>query len=163
VGVLTGRAQFHVRSWITWYETFGVNCTDQFNRCSRRLLHCVKDPHNFVFHPEAVNRASDRRKIYNDPRAAPEGKLWDDVWQIPRLPGTSTERLPGFPTQLPLELLLPIIECATDPGDLVLDPFSGSGTTGEAALLLGRRYVGIEKNKENVHLSRLRLRGIGAS
>jgi DNA modification methylase len=47
---------------------------------------------------------------------------------------------------LPLELVLPIIGCASDPGDTVIDPFSGSATTGCAAISLGRKYIGIEKS-----------------
>jgi DNA modification methylase len=52
-----------------------------------------------------------------------------------------------------------VIACASGPGDLVLDPFSGSATTRAAALRLGRRYLGIEKSEEFVHRSRLRLLG----
>jgi site-specific DNA-methyltransferase (adenine-specific) len=153
--LLSDAGLFH-RSRITWYETFGVNCTNNFNRCSRRLFYTVKDPKRFVFNADAVNRLSDRQK-QSDPRADEWGKIWDDVWMIPRLTGTCAERIPGFPTQLPLALLLPIVGCASDPGDLVLDPFSGSATTGAVCLELNRRYIGIERSQEYVELSRLRL------
>jgi site-specific DNA-methyltransferase (adenine-specific) len=97
----------------------------------------------------------------NDKRANPAGRIWDDVWgidpPIPRVCGTFKERLAGFPTQLPLALLRPIIGCATDPNDLILDPFSGSATTGVAALELGRRYIGIERSPEFAARSRERL------
>lgn len=150
----------HRRAWIKWYETFGVNCANNFNRTSRHLFYCVKDPHNFVFHKGAVSRASDRQTKYNDARANPEGKVLDDVWfDIPRLTGTCAERLPTFPTQLPLALLSRVIACASDPGDLILDPFNGSGTTGVAALRLGRRYIGIEKSEVFARLATLRLKG----
>ena len=56
--------------------------------------------------------------------------------------------MPDFPTQLPLPLLRAIVGCASHPGDLVLDPFSGSGTTGVAAVESDRRYIGIERNAE---------------
>ena len=157
IGCLLWEHEFTLRNWIKWYETFGVNCEDKFNRCSRHLFYCVKDPDRFVFHASAVRRPSDRQAKYNDPRAALGGKVWDDVWQIPRLMGTSTERIPDFPTQLPLELLAPIIRCASDPGDLVIDPFCGSGTTGEAALRAGRRFIGIEKSERFADLARARL------
>jgi site-specific DNA-methyltransferase (adenine-specific) len=161
--LLLQAAGFTIRNWITWYETFGTNCSCKFNRCSRRLFYCVKNPERFVFHPEAVSRPSARQVVYNDGRAAEAGKLWDDVWCIPRLPGTAAERIPDFPTQLPLEVLRPIIEVASDRGDLVVDPFSGSATTGAVCLELGRRYLGIEKQKKFVDLSRLRLAAMGAS
>jgi site-specific DNA-methyltransferase (adenine-specific) len=135
----------------------------------------VKDPKNFVFHREPVTRPSDRQAKYNDKRANPSGRIWDDLWgvnpeipwidgdlwgvdpPIPRVCGTFHERIPGFPTQLPLKLLLPIIGCSSDPGDLIVDPFSGSATTGAAALQLRRRYLGIERSPEFARLSRERL------
>lgn len=152
---------FHVRNWIVWYETFGVNCQTKFNRTKRHLFYSVVDPKRFVFHSEAVTRPSDRQTKYDDARADPGGKIWDDVWQIPRLVGTATERIPEFPTQLPLALLRPVIACATDPGDLVLDPFCGSATTGAACLGLGRRFVGVEKQAKFHELAELRLKGTG--
>jgi ParB-like chromosome segregation protein Spo0J len=153
-----------VRAWLKWYESFGINCSSNFNRCSRHLFYCVKDPKRCVFHREAVTRPSDRQEKYGDPRADPGGKVWDDVWgvnpPIPRLTGTCAERLPDFPTQLPLALLRPVVGCASDPGDLVLDPFSGSGTTGAAAIGLGRRFLGIEKSARFAELSIMRLKGV---
>lgn len=161
MGVLLRRAGLHRRAWIKWYETFGVNVPNGFNRTSRHLFHCVMDPNRCVFHREAVSRPSDRQAKYNDPRADPDGKTWDDVWgvkpAIPRLVGTASERLADFPTQLPESLLLAVVGCASDPGDLIVDPFSGSGTTGVASLKLGRRYLGSEKSSEYVRVSRLRL------
>jgi DNA modification methylase len=151
-----------LRQWLTWYESFGVNCAGKFNRCSRALLWFVKDPKRFVFNPDAVSRPSDRQLKYGDRRADPGGKLWDDVWginpPIPRLVGNAAERIPDFPTQLPVALLLAVVGCASDPGDLVIDPFNGSGTTGEAAIRLGRRYLGIEKSARFADLARMRLK-----
>lgn len=160
-GCMLREIGFHRRSWIVWYETFGNNNLNGFNRTSRHLFYCVKDLNHFVFNPEAVMRRSDRQEKYHDKRANPKGKLWDDVWGInpfiPRLTGTSKERKPDFPTQLPVNLIKPVIECVTDYGDLVVDPFSGSGTTGEACLQTGRRYIGIEKSEHFAELSRARL------
>ena len=159
MGCLLREHGFHRRAWVKWYETFGVNCANNFNRCSRHLFYCVKDPGHFVFHPEVVTRPSDRQAKYGDARADPGGKLWDDVWQISRLVGTAKERIPDFPTQLPLALLRPIVGCSSDPGDLVLDPFCGSGTTGVAAVEVGRRFVGIERQQRFVDLATLRMKG----
>jgi DNA modification methylase/DNA-binding XRE family transcriptional regulator len=159
VACLLKEAGFVFRNWIKWYETFGVNCTNKFNRTSRHLLYTVKDPADFVFNKQAVSRPSDRQVKYDDPRANPDGKLLDDVWlDIPRLAGTHSERLPEFPTQLPLALLTRVILCASDPDDLVLDPFAGSGTTGVAALQHDRCFVGFEKNARFAELAALRLK-----
>jgi site-specific DNA-methyltransferase (adenine-specific) len=138
---------FTIRSWVKWYETFGVNCANKFNRTSRHIFYAVKDSSSFVFNPEPVTRPSDRQTKYGDSRAASGGKMWDDVWQIPRLTGTCAERIPDFPTQLPLALVEPIVLCASMPGDLIVDPFNGSGTTGVAAVRNARKYVGIEKSE----------------
>jgi site-specific DNA-methyltransferase (adenine-specific) len=153
----------HLRQWITWYETFGENQARMFNLCSRALLWLVRDRRQFVFndHAEGIRRPSDRQAKYRDKRADPGGKLWDDVWgvnpPIPRLVDNNPERLPDFPTQLPLSLVRPIVACASDPGDLVLDPFAGSATTGCACLESGRRFLGIELSGEFAERSRQRL------
>jgi site-specific DNA-methyltransferase (adenine-specific) len=152
-------AGFSVRSWIKWYETFGVNCSNKFNRTSRHIFYAVKDERRFVFNPEPVTRPSDRQTKYGDTRAAAGGKIWDDVWQIPRLTGTCAERIPDFPTQLPIALVEPIVLCASMPGDLVVDPFNGSGTTGVAAVRNGRKYVGVEKSEKFADIATERLRG----
>jgi len=156
-GMLLREVGLHRRSWIKWYETFGVNCTNNFNRCSRHIFYCVKHPQRFVFHADAVTRPSDRATKYADQRSAPGGKLWDNVWCLPRLVENSAERLPDFPTQLPLAVVRPIVQCASDPGDLIVDPFSGSGTTGVAAVESRRRFLGIERNARFVEASRQRI------
>jgi len=159
-GVMLRDAGLHRRAWVKWYETFGVNCQNNFNRCSRHIFYCVADPKHFVFNPEAVKRESDRQAKYNDKRAVSDGKIWDDVWQIPRLTGTCDERMPEFPTQVPLEITRAIVGCASEPGDLVVDPFNGSGSTGAAALEQGRRYIGIEQEERFCEAARQRLLGI---
>lgn len=161
--ILLRQTGLHRRAWIKWYETFGVNCTNNFNRCSRHIFYCVKNPRCFVFNADAVSRPSDRQLKYADKRASPHGKLWDNVWCIPRLVENCQERLPDFPTQLPLALLTPIIQCASHPGDLVFDPFTGSGTTGAAALLGHRRFVGCELNSQYANAAELRLSHVAES
>ncbi len=148
---------YTIRSWVKWYETFGVNCSNKFNRTSRHIFYAVKHPAAFVFNPEPVTRPSDRQTKYGDSRAAAGGKLWDDVWQIARLTGTCSERIPDFPTQLPLALVEPIVLCGSMPGDLVVDPFNGSGTTGVAAVRNGRKYVGIEKSEKFADIATKRI------
>lgn len=158
-------AGFHLRQWLIWYEAFGVNCQSKFNRCHRHLLHFTVDPEEFVFNADApeVRRPSDRQEKYGDPRAAEGGKLWDSVWginpAIPRVCGTHAEAIPGSPApQLPLALLRPIIACASEPGDLILDPFCGNATTGVAAIQAGRRFIGFEKREPIHHLATLRMK-----
>lgn len=80
------------------------------------------------------------------------GSQMTDVWRIPAV--SKWEKEQGkHPTQKPLRLLYRIILASTNEGDTILDPFSGSGTTGIAANLLGRKYIGIEQDKSFVDLS----------
>lgn len=79
-------------------------------------------------------------------------KQMKDVWRFTAPP--KAEKTHGrHPTQKPLSLLTRIIEASTEPSALVLDPFNGSGTTGVAALRLGRKYIGIDLNQEYLDLS----------
>ena len=79
-----------------------------------------------------------------------------DVWEIPFLNPKAKERT-GYPTQKPIELLERIIKISTDEGDIILDPFCGSGTTLVAAKLLGRKYLGIDINPSAIDLCKNRL------
>jgi site-specific DNA-methyltransferase (adenine-specific) len=92
--------------------------------------------------------------VASDPkRGVPLG----DVWDIPYLNPKARERV-GYPTQKPILLLERVIALASEPGDLVLDPCCGSGTTLVAAQLLGRRALGIDTSEEAIAISRERLR-----
>lgn len=79
-----------------------------------------------------------------------------DVWEIAALRGNQDEYT-GYPTQKPLTLLTRLIACFTNPGDLVIDPCCGSGTTLVAAKLSGRRWLGIDASKAAIQTARTRL------
>ncbi|MDT0179208.1 DNA methyltransferase [Microbacterium sp. ARD31] len=81
-----------------------------------------------------------RKQYLDEGKGVPVQSLWDD---IPNLQAASAEAL-GYPTQKPLALLERIIETSTEPGDVVLDPFCGCGTTVDAAQKLGRQWIGID-------------------
>jgi site-specific DNA-methyltransferase (adenine-specific) len=84
------------------------------------------------------------------------------VWAVPT-PGPG-EKLHGrHPTQKPLALLERVLEASAAPGDLVLDPFCGSGTTGVAARQAGCRFLGVERDPAYVALAARRLRAAGAA
>jgi len=90
-------------------------------------------------------------KEYDD-KITPSGKQMRSVWHIPLTP--QKEKQEGkHPTQKPKELLKRIILAASDKGDVVLDPFNGSGTTGVVAKELGRKYIGIDKEEEFLKLT----------
>ena len=168
---------FHTRSWVIWYYTFGVNCTRKFTRSHAHLFYFVKDPANFTFreHDLANRIPSARQLVYNDSRANPLGRLPDDTWilrpqdladcftaaedtwYIPRVAGTFKERAGFHGCQMPEQLLGRIIRCCSEPGDVVLDPFSGSATTVAVAKKLGRKYVAFDLSQDYVDQGLTRL------
>lgn len=84
------------------------------------------------------------------------GTEMDDVWTLPAV--SKSEKLFGYhPTQKPECLLERIISCSSRPGEIVLDPFMGSGTTGAVAVRLGRKFVGFEKEKEYYEIAQARI------
>lgn len=89
-------------------------------------------------------------------QAQKKGVPLSDVWEIPYLNPKAKERV-GYPTQKPILLLERIIQIVTDEGDLVLDPFCGSGTTLVASKLLNRRYIGMDISLEAIKLAKARL------
>ena len=93
-------------------------------------------------------------KYYEDHKFSPP-----DVWMIPIINNNAKERT-GYPTQKPLALLERIIKASSNPGDIVLDPFCGSGTTLVAAKKLSRKWIGIDDNKYAVKITKERIRGL---
>jgi site-specific DNA-methyltransferase (adenine-specific) len=85
------------------------------------------------------------------------GKPLDDVWDMPNISPTAGERT-GYPTQKPLALLQRIVQLASNAGDVVLDPFCGSGTTLVAAQQLGRQWIGIDASRQAITIARGRLK-----
>src|SRR5699024_3730646 len=80
-----------------------------------------------------------------DKRLKPERTV-SNVWNIPNLVGRKKERV-GHPTQKPIKLINRIVEMSTNKGEIVLDPFMGSGTTGVACLNTNRNFIGFELDK----------------
>jgi len=79
-----------------------------------------------------------------------------DVWEIGVIAPISRERT-GYPTQKPEALLERLVLALTDPGDLVLDPYAGSGTTLAVAARLGRTFVGIDQSDVALEITKNRL------
>ena len=154
------------RSWVVWYYTFGVNCRQKFSRSHAHLFHFVRDPAAFTFNTEAIRVPSARELVYGDRRANPQGRLPDDTWILqpqdlpegfsttedtwyfPRVCGTFKERSGWHGCQMPEQLLGRIIRVSSNPGDVVLDPFAGSGTTLAVAKKLGRSFLGVELSED---------------
>jgi len=91
---------------------------------------------------------------------ASPGVPMGDVWEIGIVAPVAKERT-GYPTQKPAALLKRLVESLTDPKEIVLDPYLGSGTTAAVACELGRRSIGIDKNEESIEIARSRLNALG--
>ena len=151
---------FHLLNTITWFKpNASPNLACRFFTHSTEILlwaspaRCTPLPHTFN---------------YRDMKSENGGKQMRDVWQFPEVdgeqvvwsmptPAKSEKRAGRHPTQKPLALLDRIVRAGSSPGDLVLDPFNGSGTTGVAALAAGRRYVGIDTDRAYLDLTRRRI------
>ena len=147
----------HLRNWVVWHYTFGQSTRRKFARSHTHLFYWVKDPRRFTFNDAAVRVPSARQTTYADKRANPAGKLPDDVWSFSRVCGTFHERVEWHPCQMPERLLERIIKACSNKGELVIDPFSGSGTTCVVAARLGRQYFGIDISEKYVQRSVKRL------
>ncbi len=146
-----------LRNWVIWHYTFGQNTQRKFARSHTHLFYWTAEAKNFSFNDEAVRIPSARQTTYADRRANPKGKLPDDVWSFSRVCGTFHERAAWHPCQMPEKVLERIILACSNVGDLVLDPFSGSGTTCVVAARLGRHYLGIELSEDYARRSRVRI------
>ncbi len=108
----------------------------------------------------AVIDAGGRRRSSSTTPEKTAGAPMGDVWEISIVAPVAKERT-GYPTQKPEALLQRLIEACTDPGDAVLDPYLGSGTTLSVAARLGRTGTGIDANPRALHIARQRLEGLG--
>ncbi|MHB2026208.1 MAG: DNA-methyltransferase [Elusimicrobiota bacterium] len=109
----------------------------------------------------AKNEKSRHVFNYQDMKRENGGKQMKSVWEI--LPPAAVEKKMGrHPTQKPMGLLRRVLSASSRPGDLILDPFMGSGTTGLAALELGRRFMGVEMDKKHFALAKARISAVEA-
>ncbi len=163
------------RSWVIWYYTFGVNCKFKFSRSHTQLFHFVKNPKDFTFNTQAIRVPSARQLVYADSRANSNGRLPDDTWilrpqdaidsfkpeedtwHFPRVCGTFKERAGFHGCQMPEQLLGRIIKVSSYPGQTVLEPFAGSGTTLIVAKKLDRNFIGFELSKSYAEKVQARL------
>jgi site-specific DNA-methyltransferase (adenine-specific) len=166
------------RSWCIWYYTFGVNCKTKFSRSHTHLFQFVKDRRSFTFNDGAIRVPSARQLVYADVRSNPKGRLPDDTWILrpqdlpegfqadedtwyfPRVCGTFKERAGWHGCQMPEQLLGRIIRTSSNAGELVMDPFSGSGSTLIVAKKLGRQYLGFELSESYAKNVRERLEAV---
>jgi site-specific DNA-methyltransferase (adenine-specific) len=157
VRILGRQLGLNLRNWVIWHYTFGQSTKRKFARSHTHLFYWTKDPVNFTFNDMEVRIPSARQTTYGDKRANPKGKMPDDVWSFSRVCGTFLERVKWHPCQMPEKVLERIIKVSSNSGDLVIDPFSGSGTTCGVAARLGRKFFGVDISEQYVKHSLKRI------
>ncbi len=157
---------FTVQHHVVAYSTFGQAHTKRMARSKIHWLHMTMHRSKFAFNhlDPAVRVPSARQTVYNDKRANGIGKLPDDtwilrpqeiqadlddptnmdLWSYSRVCGTFKAKIRHVPNQLNINMVKRIIRLSSNVGEIVLDGFNGTGTAGEAALVLDRLYIGMD-------------------
>lgn len=144
------------RNEIIWAYDYGGKPRDRWPAKHDNILWYTRSTRDYTFNYEEIDRVPYMAPELVGPEKAARGKIPTDVWWMTVVPTNSREKT-GYPTQKPLKLLERIVRVHSNPGDLVLDFFAGSGTTGVAAAKLGRRFMLIDASLEAVDVMRKRL------
>jgi site-specific DNA-methyltransferase (adenine-specific) len=151
---LLGRGSF--MNEIIWSYDYGARSKTRWPAKHDTILWYALNPERYVFHYDAMDRIPYMAPGLVTAEKAARGKTPTDVWWHTIVPTNGREKT-GYPTQKPLGILNRIVAVHTDPGDVVLDFFAGSGTAGEAAARQGRGFVLIDENPEAVRIMAARL------
>ncbi|HVP66424.1 MAG TPA: DNA methyltransferase [Anaeromyxobacteraceae bacterium] len=164
VGYAMQELGYHLLNTVTWYKPNAApNLACRFFTHSTEIL---------LWAAPARSKPLAHRFNYRDMKERNGGKQMRDLWAVSERPDPGGEQVvwalptPGprekvlgrHPTQKPYSLLERVIASSSSPGDLVVDPFCGSGTTGVAATAAGRRFVGMERDERYLQLSARRIR-----
>lgn len=143
---------------IIWAYDYGGRPKNRWPPKHDNILVYVKNPDNYLFNYEEIERIPYMAPGLVGPEKAARGKVPTDVWWHTIVSPTGKEKT-GYPTQKPLGILRRIIQASSNPGDVVADFFAGSGTTGVAALELGRRFLLSDLNPEAIKVMAERFAG----
>jgi len=141
---------------IVWAYDFGGRPKKRWPAKHDTILWYARDPKRYVFDYDAMDRIPYMAPGLVGKEKAARGKTPTDVWWHTIVPTSGKEKT-GYPTQKPLGVLERIVKVHSAEGDVVLDPFAGSGTSGAAAKKHGRAYVMIDANPDAVAVMRRRL------
>ena len=161
--LLWDRIPFYILQEVVWQYGAGVSARRSFSPRNEKFLWCVKDPSNYVFNLDAVRdpdvKYPNQRKN-GKLKCNPLGKNPGDVWYFPKVTSGSNRASPertDHPAQFPVAVIDRIVKASSNQGDLVFDPFIGSGTTAEVCLANQRLALGIEISKEYVDIAKDRI------
>lgn len=161
--LLWDKTPFYLLQEVVWNYSAGVACRKRFSPRNEKLLWFVKNPKSYVFNLDDVRDPDVKypnQKKNGKLRCNPLGKNPSDVWQISKVTSgkkrSSPERTP-HPAQFPVALVERMLKSSSNAGDLVLDPFMGSGSTAECALKNGRYVIGFELKSEYIGYAESRI------
>jgi site-specific DNA-methyltransferase (adenine-specific) len=147
---------------IIWAYDYGGKSKSRWPAKHDTILVYVKEPKSYYFNNEEVDREPYMAPGLVTKEKVERGKLPTDVWWHTIVSPTGKEKT-GYPTQKPEGVLRRIIQASSKPGDMVLDFFAGSGTTGAVAHKLGRHFTLVDQNPESIEVIIKRLNAMGAS
>ena len=149
-----GRASFI--NEIVWAYDYGARSKSRWSAKHDNILWYAKDQQDYTFNHDEMDRIPYMAPGLVGPEKAARGKTPTDVWWHTIVPTNGKEKT-GYPTQKPLGVLERIVRVHSNPGDVVLDFFAGSGTTGEAAARHGRSYILVDNEPEAIRVMADRL------
>ena len=164
--LLWDRIPFFMIQEIIWNYGAGVAGKKFFSPRNEKFNWYVKDSDAYTFNLDSVrdpNVKYPNQKKNGKLRCNPLGKNPTDVWQIPKVTSgrdRSSKERTAHPAQFPIELVKRVILASSNPSDLVLDPFLGSGSTVEAALRTGRKAIGFEIDPSYIDMAVQRVRSV---
>jgi site-specific DNA-methyltransferase (adenine-specific) len=144
---------------IIWAYDYGGRTKKRWPAKHDNILWYSKDPKNYIFNYEEIKRIPYMAPGLVGKEKAARGKLPTDTWWH-TIVGTNSNEKTGYPTQKPLGVIRRIIQASSNPGDMVLDFFAGSGTTGAACLELGRDFILVDNNPEAISVMKKRFAGM---
>ncbi len=143
---------------IIWAYDFGGRAKNRWPAKHDTIFFYAKDFADYTFNLEDIDRIPYMAPGLVGPKKAAKGKLPTDTWWH-TIVGTNSREKTGYPTQKPIGILERIVRASSDPGDLVLDFFAGSGTTGQACLNLNRRFILCDSNTQAIEVMKIRFAG----
>lgn len=148
--LLWDKTPFYLIQEIIWNYGAGVSCRKILSPRNEKILWYVKDKNNYTFNLDPIrdpNVKYPNQKKNGKLRCNPLGKNPSDVWQIAKVTSgskRSSKERTKHPAQFPNELIDKFVQGFSNPNDIILDPFIGSGTTAEMSLKHGRKCIGFE-------------------
>jgi len=149
----------HFLNEIIWAYDYGGRPKNRWPAKHDNILMYVKDVDSYTFNRDNIDRIPYMAPGLVGKEKAKRGKLPTDTWWHTIVSPTGKEKT-GYPTQKPLGVLKRIIQASSYPGDMIVDFFAGSGTTGAAALELERQFYLVDNNPEAISVMRKRFEGI---